>query len=269
VSLFGDLPVQVAPLPSATRVWTVRPGAVRGKSAVMAGRVEPHESLDFFPTPPWVGRALVGELLPAIGAWDQGRPAICLEPAIGAGHLAAGLIDGGWSVCGGDVADYGAAARLSGAGLTLAGAETRGSFVAGAHGPACPVPEHVDWVVTNPPFIASLAFARRALEIARHGVALFTRIAWLETEERWLLRQHFPLWCGVTFAERIGLLRGRFEPGAESATAYAWMIWKRGPDGNWIKPSILEGSFCMPPGRADHWSRPVDGAFVGSFEVLP
>lgn len=269
MNLFAELPQQVAPVRPGARIWTTGQGAVRGQGAVMAGRKEAADSLDFFPTPPWVGRSLITEILPAIGAWQDGRPATCLEPAIGAGHLAAGMIDAGWQVIGGDVVDYGAEARLQSCQLHLAAPEIRGSFIDGPFGPAFPIDQRPDWVCTNPPFRLSIEFVRRALEIARYGVAMFTRLAWLESAERWRLRQYAPLWAGTSFAERVALLRHQFDPDASSATAYGWMIWRRGPDGNWSMPGLIEGTWCMPPGAASRWSRPVDAAFIGTFEVRP
>src|ERR1700681_3741705 len=53
--------------------------------AVMAQRIEPSDSPDDFPTPPWATRGLVEHVL-------DDKPALkkmtCLEPACGAGHMA-------------------------------------------------------------------------------------------------------------------------------------------------------------------------------------
>lgn len=62
--------------------------------ATMASRVEDPQSLDYFPSPPWWGRAL-GEALArlelplALPGW----PCAVEEPAAGEGHLAHGLAD--------------------------------------------------------------------------------------------------------------------------------------------------------------------------------
>lgn len=52
-------------------------------SAVMAQRIEPIDSLDFFPTPPWAVRALMEHV-------TGGRHSLedALEPAAGMGHMA-------------------------------------------------------------------------------------------------------------------------------------------------------------------------------------
>ena len=53
--------------------------------AVTAQRIEPKDSQDDFPTPPWATRALIEHIL------TDKRPLSvmsCLEPACGAGHMA-------------------------------------------------------------------------------------------------------------------------------------------------------------------------------------
>jgi hypothetical protein len=45
-----------------------------------------------------------------------------------------------------------------------------------------------DWLITNPPFgTKTVRFVLRALELARVGVAMFVRLQWLETVERYEL----------------------------------------------------------------------------------
>lgn len=55
-------------------------------SAVMQQRTEPHDSLDFFPTPPWATRALCAHVAPITGhlAWDPacGDGAMDRPPAV-------------------------------------------------------------------------------------------------------------------------------------------------------------------------------------------
>ena len=53
--------------------------------AVMAQRVEPKDSADDFPTPPWATRALLEHVLRNPGELATMR---CLESACGAGHMA-------------------------------------------------------------------------------------------------------------------------------------------------------------------------------------
>lgn len=53
--------------------------------AVMAQRVEPKDSADDFPTPPWATRAPLEHVLRNPG---ELATMTCLEPACGAGHMA-------------------------------------------------------------------------------------------------------------------------------------------------------------------------------------
>ena len=53
-------------------------------TAVMQRRAEPHDSLDFFPTPPWATRALCEHVLP--GVWYSPRMVVW-DPACGEGHM--------------------------------------------------------------------------------------------------------------------------------------------------------------------------------------
>lgn len=248
-------------------------GAVRGHSAVMAGRVEAPDSLDFFPTPPWVGRCLVHEILPQlVGGLRDGTT--CWEPAVGAGHLAYGLASAGWSVFGSDIADYGAAARLAAAGAPLAGPEWQADFC-WERTRLLLDGERPDWIVTNPPFNLSRVFVERALERARVGVAMVTRLAWLESAERWQLRQRFPLWAAVSFAERVAMVRGAYDSAAPSATAYAVLVWYRqAPCVAWGPPFTssvrpMEALWTVPPGAARRHMRVEDRTwFEGAFKAV-
>ena len=51
--------------------------------AVIARRVEPADSPDDFPTPPWATRALLQHVLSSAELGSL----TCLEPACGAGHI--------------------------------------------------------------------------------------------------------------------------------------------------------------------------------------
>lgn len=271
--LFCDLPVQLAP-PRAVNPLRgpLPPGANMGHAAVMAGRLEASDSLDFFPTPPWVARALVREALPVVcrgSDWGAGLLERCSwwEPACGAGHMAGPMAGLGLDVFADDVADYGFA-NPGGPCPRL------GSFVDLPGRPALAAPGPVDWVITNPPFNLSAAFVRRALEVARRGIVMVVRLSWLESIERWTLRQGAPLWAAVNFAERVPMFRGRWEPIGASATAYAVMVWLRaGPDGPWSSPEgpgvapehALYRGWTMGPGAAERHGQPGDAARWGGW----
>ena len=106
--------------------------------------------------------------------------------------------------------------------------------------PEAPMTRSVwDWIVTNPPFVKGEAFVRAAWPRARRGVAMLMRMQFREGKARasGLFADH-PLAVKATFAERVAMVKGRWDPGASSATAYAWFLW--------LKPEALATS----PARA-------------------
>lgn len=181
-----------------------------GSTAVMARRVEPPDSLDFFPTPPWATRALCELVLPQFAVRGPADLTVW-EPAAGEGHMAEVLRESFGAVIASDVHDYGRGYAV-------------GSFV--GDGPdRMAAPAGVDWIITNPPFNLSIDFARRAIAEARYGCALLVRTAWLESGERWQLFCRTPPTHVAVFMGRVAMVRGRFDPGASSATSYSWVVW--------------------------------------------
>jgi hypothetical protein len=63
-----------------------RQGIIHGARSIMSSRVEPDDSLDYFPTPPFATRALLELVLQA--SQDALRNASAREPACGEGHIA-------------------------------------------------------------------------------------------------------------------------------------------------------------------------------------
>lgn len=209
-------------------------------NAVMAGRVEPADSLDYFPTPPWATRALcehvlAGELAEPLGnlsAW---------EPACGEGHMARPLSEYFGTVIASDVHDYG-----------VEGQEIF-DFTLPLSWPMPPALATLapDWIVTNPPFNAAATFADRALGRAGRGVALLVRTQWLHGAGRW--REIFALWPPALvcpFVERVPMVKGRLDATVSSATDYCWFVWLIGAAG---RPEI----FWIPPSRK-RLERPAD-----------
>lgn len=187
--------------------------------AVMAQRHEPHDSLDFFPTPPWATRALCGEVLaPMVGNL---RALTAREPACGEGHMARPLAEYFGQVQSSDVHPYGFGAVED--------------FLM-----PVPVWPRPDWIITNPPFRLGQQFVRRALEVATDGVAMLVRTAFLESQER---HEGLFLPCPpavvAQFVERVPMVKGRLDAKASTATAYAWVVWRRGDTDTrfrWIPP---------------------------------
>lgn len=213
-------------------------------SAVMAQRREPPDSLDFFPTPPWATRALMVHVLPDV------RNCVGWEPACGEGHMAAVLAEYLSQVWVSDVHDYGVGARVGsfvGEGLDVIGAD---AFV--------PRP---DWIITNPPFNLAVEFAGRALREAGTGVALLVRTAWLEGGDRYrrLFEPHPPTRI-AQFGERVPMVRGRWDPGASTATSYCWVVWDKRREG---RETLFD---WIPPGQRQALSRLTDAA---RFAVRP
>ncbi len=190
--------------------------------AVRAQRHEPHDSLDFFPTPPWATRAFIRHVLdssPSATAWD---------PACGAGDMALPLAEYFSSVTASDVHDYGW------------GHTVRDFLLFDAD------PPDADWIITNPPFRLGEAFALRALSLARVGVAMLVRTAFLEGIGRYdrLFRPHPPQMV-AQFVERVPMVKGRLDQDASTATSYAWLVWSRRHWGEltrftWIPPCRSE-----------------------------
>lgn len=188
-------------------------------TAVMQRRVEPHDSLDDFPTPPWATRALC-EFITTLG-FDL-RSSDCREPCANRGHMVAPLSEVFGTVIASDVFDYGAnfPARDY-----LFGPDTHWDMT--------------DWTFLNPPFRLAQEFIERALRLSRIGVVVIARSAFAEGQERcediFLPR---PPSFELQFSERVVMLKGRLvesgavdplaeKPGtkASSATSYSAFIW--------------------------------------------
>lgn len=215
-------------------------------SAVMQQRVDPPDSLDFFPTPPWGTRALCVHVLPRLegaalpGATLSGLTA--WDPACGRGDMTRPLGEYFAQVWGTDIFDYGIgagrydfrAARGLGGGVSFGPDQDDQAF-----GP-------IDWIVTNPPFNRGATFARHGLALARVGVALLVRLAFLEGIGRYkgLFRDNPPA-IVAQFVERIPMFKGCLDPVGSSATAYAWIVWRAGP------PAAETRFLWIPPCRAE------------------
>lgn len=186
--------------------------------AVMSQRVEPSDSPDDFPTPPWATRALIEHI---IGPSKLGA-LTCLEPACGAGHMAKVLWEYFSEVRSSDAHDYG-------------------------YGPVRDYLSYpyetkaVDWVITNPPFRLAEEFVLRSLEVARVGVAMLVRTVFLESVGRYdrLFKIHPPS-VFAQFVERVPMVKGRLDAKATTATGYAWLVWELAyasdPKIKWIPP---------------------------------
>lgn len=187
-------------------------------TAVMQRRVEAHDSLDDFPTPPWATRALC-DFLESEG-FDLSEMS-CREPAANRGHMVAPLTEFFASVDASDVHDYGA------------GFPQRDYLYPGEM-------SVVDMTITNPPFRLAEQFIERATATSSIGFAMIVRAAFLEGQGRFerLFSKNPPSFV-LQFTERVVMHKGRLAPEGSTATAYAWLVWLDGgypTQLRWIAP---------------------------------
>lgn len=204
-------------------------------SAVMQQRASKKDAIDDFPTPPWATRALIEHaIMPllnggreaGLGQWHNPlREQSVWEPACGRGFMSEVLKERFGEVLSSDVVDYGYADTDERA-LGL-------SFPDGVW------KADVDWVVTNPPFNQAARFIETALVVAKRGVAMLVRTAFLEGVGRYnfLFRKRPPTLIAF-FSERVPMVKGRCDAKASTATAYCWLIWTNAPPQPpvWIPP---------------------------------
>lgn len=226
-------------------------------TAVMQRRVEPADSLDYFPTPAWATRAAC-EFLHAELAEDLAEQT-CWEPACGEMFMADPLAEYFETVIATDVYRYNNRHGIC-------------DFLLEGTPYARP-----DWIFTNPPFKLAAQFIARARQQARRGVVMFVRGSFTEGDERYhaLFAPHCRPSYVVTYCERVVLLKGRvirsgepdpfnfdevtFEPRrASSATSYALVIWLPGQHDTrhrWIPKTRLQlerpGDY---PAYEDQWA---------------
>jgi len=214
-----------------------------GARAIMASRIEPPDSLNYFPTPPWATRAFVQHVaLPMLGVHAVQDE--ILEPACGEGHMAEPLRETFHHVRASDIHPYGYGRVLD--------------FLA--------EPDEVwpHWVFTNPPFPLAVEFARRALAIAKRGLALLVRTQWLHTPERYELFTEHPPYLIAYYVERVPMHRGRWEPDGSTATDYCWVCWRRDAAPRppmWIPPG--QRKLLTHPDDAPRFGRPADLPLLG------
>lgn len=219
-----------------------------GAGAVMASRRAAPEGLDDFPTPPFATRALIESVLRAkLGVVSLGSVA---EPCANRGIMSEVLAEYSNDVLASDIFDYGY-------GIKVADFLDRMYY---------DPPPRAGWYITNPPFSAALEMVLRALELADTGVAFLLRTQWLEGIERYEdLFSRTPPTLIATFAERVAMCEGRWDPDLKTATSYTWFVWLKAP---WAKPGAdprswrtwadPEPFFWIPPGQKERLTRADD-----------
>lgn len=221
----------------------------------MARRVEPPDGLDYFPTPPWATRAFCAHVLGHLGLDRYALSRLSVwEPAAGEGHMAEPLGESFGRVIASDVFDYGRGYRI-------------GSFT--GIGAGTVDPPDCDWIVSNPPFNLGLDFILRGLALGVSGVAMLLRTSFLEGVERYeRLFAARPPTLFAPYVERVPMTKGRWDPAATTATAYAWFVWVRDAAPRppfWIPPGCRR-RFTLPDDRARFaaWSLPQPAVDAGA-----
>lgn len=188
-------------------------------TAVMQRRVEAHDSLDDFPTPPWATRALCEWLNGKVNPLDH---MTCREPAANRGHMVKPLREYFAKVEASDAHDYGVGYPVR-------------DYLFG-------VPDMVDFTITNPPFRLAEQFIEQASRTSEFGFAMIVRAAFLESVGRFeRLFSVNPPSHVLQFTERVVMHKGKLSPDGSTATAYAWLVWLADRDDcettlEWIAP---------------------------------
>lgn len=168
---------------------------------------------DFYPTPAWATEALLDYETFEGGVW---------EPACGDGAMAK---------------------VLEGAGLTVFSSDlhNRGYGIPGLNFLTAPN-WYLDNIITNPPFGLAEEFILRALHFAERKVAIFSRLAILESARRYrnVFKDNPPTRI-LVFSERVTLYPSGVVTAGTSTIAYSWIIWDKADKSgectlSWISP---------------------------------
>lgn len=182
----------------------------RSRSYAMQQTDDPvnREKNDFYPT--WPGAT---EALLAVESFDGP----IWEPACGKGDMSAVLVSAGHDVVSTDLIDRGYG-------------ESRVDFLL-EHRPRAPN------IITNPPFGLAKEFVDHALVLTTGKVAMFLRLAFLESIERGLWFPTTPLARVYVMSRRVPMQRGRLKQAGDGhgSIAFAWFIWDHSYIG---KPTI-------------------------------
>ncbi len=207
--------------------------------AVMAQRVEAHDSLDDFPTQPWGVRALVEHVLwPNMDIFDP-RGALAnmtaWEPSSNRGYMSRALKEYFRIVRTSDIHDY----SLDPATVDVQDAVF--DFLIEGVESACLRANGAHWLIFNPPFRLAEQFIERAWRVKNvQGVAALVRTSFLEGVGRYegLFKRNPPS-IVAQFTERLPMVKGRIDRSASTATSYCWLVWMEGVEGTrlvWIPP---------------------------------
>lgn len=91
-------------------------------------------------------------------------------------------------------------------------------------------------IVTNPPYILAKEFVERALLLSEQKVAMFLKLVFLESSDRYELFNHSPLKTVFVFCKRQKIYANGVIGKNSGLIAYAWFLW----DKNYIGKPYIE-----------------------------
>ena len=144
------------------------------------------------------------------------------EPCVGKGHIATVLSQQGYNVVCTDIIDRG-----------YPKTEIRDFLSVQEQGGG----ENKNDIVTNPPYKLATTFVKKALDISAVGVkvAMFLKIQFLESQERWELFKEYPIKTVYVATKRLNCAKdGAFDEYVSSAVCYAWFVWEKGYKGDTV-----------------------------------
>lgn len=199
-----------------------------------------YRKLEFFPTPPWAARA-VCELVKTIDPMAKR----VWEPACGQGHFAGPAAEYFHTVHASDIYDFGF-----------------GQVNDFLQNPI--LFDDVEWIITNPPFAHAQSFVQMGLRVAKQGVAILVRLAFLATAGRHELLFGYPAHCCAVFSERVPMILGEWDPAASTMTEYCAIVWRKPPAAAHVRDGDLFArcvpTIAFPPGTCERLSRADDAA---------
>ena len=135
-----------------------------------------------------------------------------LEPACGEGHISKILMSHGHQVVSNDLIDRG---------YGTGGVDFLMEY------------ERYPNIITNPPFKLAKEFILRSLELSDDKVAMFLRLAFLESQSRKKeLFDPFPPARVWVFSKRLTLWINGDKPTSSGTMAFCWMVWDKKPTKN-------------------------------------
>ena len=179
---------------------------------------------DFYPTPSVSTRSLFDT-----GYIELDNINTVLEPACGLKHIS------------NIVRDYLPKAQITESDLFNYGDKT---IVSGVDFLKYKYTEKFDLVITNPPYSTKLLmpFVQKSLEVSNKYVAMFLKITFLESSNRYkFFKENKNLKYVICFSNRQPLYKNGIKTNANNAIMYAWYIWDKDyiglPTLDWIDNS--------------------------------